>query len=136
MKRNPAYAETDPGLMTEAEVTPGFVEQRKAMFEFLRHLMTLDSAALILVATLIEKVFPQPTGRIHVGISILAFLFSLLGGGFTYLLLVAHYPRESSLRMTSSDRAWYLWTMMLAMVGFITGISELAWFFASNWFHW
>ncbi len=50
MRRGPAFAETEAGRMTEAEVTPGFVEQRKAMFEFLRHLMTLDSAALILVA--------------------------------------------------------------------------------------
>ena len=136
MKRDPAFAETEPGLMTEAEITPGFVEQRKAMFEFLSHLMTLDSAALILVPTLIEKVFPQPAGRIHVGISILAFLFSLLGGGFTYLILVAQYPREASLRRTSNDRVWYLWTMILTLVGFILGITELAWFFASNWFHW
>lgn len=136
MTRDPAFAETEAGRMTEDEAAPGLVEQRKAIFEFLRHLMTLDSAALVLIVTLVEKVFPQPIGRLHVGISILAFLLSLLAGGITYLILLAHYPREGTLRMTSSDRAWYLWTMTATLFGFIVGISELAWFFASNWFHW
>ena len=79
-KTDPSFAETNPGHMTDAEASPGLVEHRKAVFEFLRHLMTLDSAALVLIVTLIEKVFAAPSDRFAVGLAVGAFLASLLGG--------------------------------------------------------
>ena len=135
-KPDPSFAETEAGRMTEDEASSGLVEQRKAIFEFLRHLMTLDSAALVLIVTLIEKVFAAPGYRLAVGLAVGAFLVSLLGGGFTYLILLASYPRIGALRMTSSDRRDYLWAMQFTFLGFLVGMMALAWFFAGNWFHW
>jgi hypothetical protein len=83
-----------------------------------------------------KRYFAQPVQRSAVGLSILAFLLSLLAGGFTYLMLVAHYPRVGAVRMTSSDRRLYLWSTTATFAGFIFGMGQLAWFFAANWFGW
>lgn len=130
------FAETAPGVMTEEEASVGAGEQRRAMYEFLRHISTLDSAALVLIATLIEKVFAQPSQRGAIGSAMVCFLLSLTASGFTYLMLIAHYPRVGARRMTSTDRRWYMWSMMGTFVGFVAGMTQVAWFFAANWFHW
>jgi len=122
--------------MTEEEATVGLGEQRRAMYDYLRHISTLDSAALVLIATLIEKVFAQPTHRVAIGAAMVFFLLSLMASGFTYLLLIAHYPRVGAQRMTSTDRRWYTMTMSATFAGFIMGMSFVAWFFAANWFRW
>lgn len=95
------------------------------MFEYMRHLATLDSAALVLIATLVEKIFTQPTQRAAIGFAMVSFLVSLTAGGFTYLLLIAHYPRVGGQRMTSVDRRWYVWGMMGTFGAFIVGMCEL-----------
>jgi hypothetical protein len=69
--------------------------------------MTLDSGALVLVASLVEKVFNQPVQRGAVGVAVGAFLVSLIFGGLTYLNLSTNYPRASAQRMSPSDRRLY-----------------------------
>ena len=130
------YSETFPGALTDAEVGAGRIKQRKSVYEFLRHLMTLDAGALVLIATLVEKVFTQPTHRAYVGVSVLLFFLGLMGAGLTYLVLLANAPRVGALRMTSVDRGWYFWAMWATFSGFMTGMGFLAWFFAVNWFGW
>jgi len=132
--RPTAFAETAPSVVTEEEADANRVDQRRAVYELLRHLMTLDSAALILTVTLIEKVFAQPLHRGAVGLAIAAFLLSLIGGGATYLNLLASYPRVGSRHMSSSHRMIYVRTMAATFSGFVAGIGALAWFFWTNWF--
>ena len=131
--RPTSFVETSPGLLTEEEATTGAVEQRKAVYDFLKHFMTLSSGALVLVATLIEKVFPQPIHRELVAMAMAGLAVSLVAGGLTYFILLAHYPRVGAVRMTSSDRRWYLASMAVMLTGFLTGMGSLVWFFVVNW---
>jgi len=55
--------------------------------------MTLDSGALVLVASLVKKVFNQPVQRGAVGVAVGAFLVSLTFGGLTYLNLPTNSVR-------------------------------------------
>ena len=130
------YAETAPGVMTEDEADANRLEQRRGIYDFLRHLMTLDAGVLVLIATLVEKVFAPPAHRWAIGLSVVAFFVSLMGAGLTYLVLLANAPRAGDLRMTSADRRWYLSAMLATFAGFLVGMGMLAWFFATNWFHW
>jgi hypothetical protein len=132
--RPTAFAETAPGVVTEEEADASRGDQRRALYEFLRHLMTLDSGALVLTVTLIEKVFAQPAQRSAVGFAVAAFLLSLLAGAITYLNLLANYPRVGAPRMSSSDLRFYLWSMAATVFGFMVGMGALAWFFWTNWF--
>ena len=131
-----SFVDTEPGILTaeEADATRG--DQRKALYEFLRHIATLDSGALVLMATLIDKVFTQPTQRHAVGIAMVAFLASLMAGGIAYIVLLAHHPRVGAQRISSSDRRIALGAVSVTFACFFVGMAEVAWFFAANWFRW
>ena len=134
--RPTSFVETAPGAMGEGEdeADSTRIEQRRALYDYLRHLMTLDAGALVLVASLIEKVFVQPVQRVAVGVAVAAFFVSLFFGSVTYLVLLANGPRIGAPRISSSDRRSYLVTMMLTVFGFLLGMGALAWFFLANWF--
>lgn len=132
--RPTAFAETAPGVVTEQEADASRGDQRRALYEFLRHLMTLDSGALVFTVTLIEKVFAQPVRRTAVGFAIGAFLASLVAGAVTYVNLLANYPRVDAPRLSSSDLRYYLRSMAATVFGFLAGMCALAWFFWANWF--
>ena len=132
--RPTAFAETAPGAVTEEEADANRVDQRRALYGFLRHLMTLDAAALVFTVALIEKAFVQPVHRAAIGIAIGAFLVSLVGAGITYVSQLASYPRVGTPRMSSSDRRISLWALTATVFGFGSGMGALAWFFWTNWF--
>ena len=128
------YADTKPQVYTEEEASAARLEQRKAIYEFFRHLMTLDSVALVLVATLIEKVFAQPVARGWVGAAVISFLASLVGGGFAYFTLLGNPPKAGEAQLSLTDGWIFLVTALAAFFGFVGGMSCLGWFFWTNWF--
>ena len=132
--RPTAFAETAPGAVTEEEADASRVDQRRALYEFLRHLMTLDSAALVFTVTLIGKAFAQPVQRAAVAIAVGAFLASLIGGAATYVSMLASYPRVGPPRASASDRRTSLWALTATVFGFVSGLGALALFFFTNWF--
>jgi uncharacterized membrane protein len=132
--RPTAFVETMPGIVSEEEAEAGRGERRRATYEYLRHLMTLDAAALFLTATLVGKAFAQPVQRASVGIAVAAFLASLTAGALTYLNLLANHPRAGAPQMPSGDVPLYFWSGMATVIGFIAGMALLALFFWANWF--
>jgi hypothetical protein len=132
--RPTSFVETAPGAMGDDEIDSARIEQRRALHDYLRHLVTLDTGALVLVASLIEKAFVQPVQRGAVGIAVAAFFVSLFFASVTYMVLLANGPPVGALRMSSSDTRAYLVTMGLTLVGFLLGMGALACFFLVNWF--
>lgn len=132
--RPTAFVETAPGVVTEEEAETSRSDQRRVMYEFLRHVMTLDAVALVLTATLIARAFAQPVRRASVGIAVLLFLFSLMAGAVTHFKLLANQPRAGAPQMSSSDLRFYMMSAMLAVSSFILGMVLLATFFWANWF--
>jgi hypothetical protein len=131
--RPTSFVETAPGAMGEDEADTTRIEQRGALYEYLRHLMTLDAGALVLVASLIEKVFVQPVQRAAIGFAVSAFFASLLCGSVAYLVLLVNGPRVGALRMSSSERRVAALTATTTLLGFLLGMGGLAWFFLANW---
>ncbi len=84
--------------------------------------MTLDGAALILVASFAEKIFPQPIYRWMAGVAIAVFFLSLLGGGMAYLSLLSSHPRTGSLPASKADQRVTLVSTVLTFSCFMIGI--------------
>ena len=131
--RSADFIATEPGVMTEEEADAGRSEQRRALYEFLRHLMTLDAGALVLVATIIEKVFPAPAHRAAIGLAVVAFLSSIVAAGISYLILLGNYPRVGAERMASQDRRVLFVSLTVTFTCFLMGMAMIAWFFLVNW---
>ena len=132
--RPTSFVETAPGVRGEDEDDRTRIEQRRALYAYLRHLMTLDAGALVLVASLIERAFAQPLHRAAMGAAVAAFLVSLCFGSLTYLVLLANGPRAGAPRIPSSHGRAYLLMAMLTLSGFLLAMGAIAWFFLVNWF--
>ncbi|MEO8523474.1 MAG: hypothetical protein ABI460_02025 [Caldimonas sp.] len=131
--RPTAFAETAPGVVSEEDGGANRRDQRRALFEFLRHDMTMAAGALLFTVTLIEKAFAQPVNRSAVAWAVGAFLASFAGAAFTCLKLVAHYPRVGGPRMSSYELRYYLRAAAGAAIACAAGLCALAWFFWTNW---
>jgi hypothetical protein len=132
--RPTAFVETAPGGVADEETEATSGDRRRALYELLRHLMTLDALALVLTATLVGRAFAQPLQRTSVGIAVIAFLVSLVAGTLTYLNLLADHPRAGAPLASTSDMRFFMWTGVVTVLGFVTGMVLLAVFFCANWF--
>lgn len=127
------FAATEPGDFSESELHSSRIDQWKAQLDVLKHVATLDSASLLVIFAMLEKVFPVAHHKGFVGISILAFLASLIGAGFASLSILASFPRKGASRMGREDRKDYLTVMLVTFLGFFFGLFCMAAFFALNW---
>ena len=132
--RPTAFVDTAPGVVTEQDAETWRLDRRRALFAFMRHLMTLATVALVLTATLIEKAFAQAQRREAVAVAIGAFLLSLAIGGAAHLALLAASRRVGARDAPEGDsRALLMWSLA-TFVAFAAGIGALAGFFFVNWF--
>jgi hypothetical protein len=131
--RPTSFIETAPGAMGDDEADAGRVEQRHALHGLLGHVMTIDALALVLVASLIEKAFAQPTQRIAVAVAVAAFFLSLVFGSVAYLVSLASGPRAGALRTPASNPLANALTSMATLLGPPIGLGALGWFFLANW---
>jgi hypothetical protein len=132
--RPTSFVDTAPGVMSKDQADDTRIEQRGALYGYLRHLMTLDAGALVLVASLLARAFVQPLQRGAVGMAVSAFFVSLFCGSVTHLILLANGPRVGAPRSSSGGLGACLVATVLTAVGFLLGLGALAWFFLVNWF--
>jgi len=130
--RPTAFVETTPGVIGEEEADASRLEQRRALRAFVLRLVSLDTAALVLVVALIDKAFAQPQRRELVAVAIGAFLLSVVAGGVSTLLLDAGAARTGAGRPAGGPRGWLAAAAATFLV-FVVGIAALAGFFLANW---
>ena len=108
------------------------LESYRAERDFYKHLTTLSTAAVILIATFLDKVFPNPEWRDLVNISLSGFAISVVGCAVMYALAVLDTDSELSLHKQMPTR-WVWWLPITAgLGGFFVGIAALAAFAIHN----
>ena len=112
----------------------GEAEFRKLWSDYLKHLTTLSTGSILLIATFLEKLFSQPRWKAAVITSLLGFLASILGStiglsgvviGSKQLLSTSRSddPITSNLIAAGTIAAW---------IGFCVGIIGLTAFTIRN----
>lgn len=103
----------------------------KLYFELLKQVTTLSTGSAILVATLVDRLFHEPKGKILVALSLLGFLVAL---GFSVfgMLGYASKVRLSNPRSYQEMRDHGLTSSAVALMGFLVGIFFLAVFATVN----
>ena len=108
------------------------LESYRAERDFYKHLTTLSTASVILIATFLEKVFPNPEWTELVNISLSGFAVSVVGCAVMYALAVLDTDSELSLHAQMPTR-WVGWLPITAgLGGFFIGIASLAAFAIHN----
>lgn len=128
------FAPTEPGEFTDSEFHGSRIDHAKAQIDVLKHVATLDTAALLVTVSLVEKVFPQPAHRYLVGLAGVLFLISLAASGFACITALAAFPRKRGLRIDKGGQRERVHAIAVTFLGLIFGLLALALFFGLNWF--
>ena len=108
------------------------LESYRAERDFYKHLTTLSTASVVLIATFLVRVFPDPEWRELVNVSLSGFAVSVVGCAVMYALSVLDTDSELSLHKQMPTR-WVSWLPMTAgLGGFFIGIATLAAFAIHN----
>ena len=108
------------------------LESYRAERDFYKHLTTLSTASVVLIATFLEKVFPNPEWTDLVNVSLSGFAISVVGCAVMYALAVLDTDSELSLHAQMPSR-WVWWLPITAgLGGFFVGIASLAAFAIHN----
>ncbi len=131
--RPTAFAETSPGVVTEEEADAVRRHRRGSLLAFLRQLLVLDTAALLLTVTLIGRAFAQPVQRGAVAFAVGAFLLGLASAGLSFLFGLQWPARVGSPQASAPDSRALAVATVASFLAFAAGAVALAWFFFANW---
>lgn len=105
----------------------------KSLFEYFRHISTLSTGSILLIATFLEKLFRQPVLSWCVTLSVTALFISLCASMVVYSVLVLNYPRNDRAAFSGGEFNIVFIGLMATWVAFLVGIGAMAIFFLVNW---
>lgn len=88
--------------------------------DFCKHLATLDTGSIVLLATFLEKLSARPDGKFLVALSLVAFACSIVGTIFVQFASFVDVSHEGWF-----DSPRFIWSYYFALGGFLIGIVSL-----------
>lgn len=107
------------------------IDGLKMYFDLLKQVTTLSAGSAILIATLIDRLFPSPKAKLLVAISLVGFLVSL-GTAIFGMAGFAARIRFSNPRNYEEIREMGLTSTVLSLSSFVVGVAALATFAVLN----
>jgi len=113
-----------------------FTSERKAFekgadyfYHTMKHLTTLSTGAIIILATFLEKVFMNPTWKCLIAITLVSFLISILFAVFSMM-----YVSDVISKINKKIMICLCITYSISGISFIVGISCLVIFTIHNFY--
>jgi hypothetical protein len=100
--------------------------------DFMKHLATLSTGSIVLLATFLEKLFNNPLWKPLVALALAGFTISILGTVLWQLLSILHVSAARSRRAGLVAPIVTLPTIVAALGGFVVGVGSLALFAIRN----
>lgn len=100
--------------------------------DFLKHLTTLSTGSILLMVTFLEKLFLNPQWKHLVWVSFLSFALSIIGCLSIHLLSVLSVSKDSDAPISNYSLITQLILLLVAFLGFLTGIISLICFALKN----
>lgn len=79
---------------TDEQRHKDLIEGLKSLYDFFKHMTTLSTGSLLLLATLLEKFFKAPSWSALIGLTFVGFIGSLVCS-LVMMVLVSHYIATS-----------------------------------------
>jgi lipid-A-disaccharide synthase-like uncharacterized protein len=106
------------------------LEYHKALLDYLKHITTLSTGSIILIATFLEKIFQKPMWKAAVVVSLIGFMVSTLFATIAYTIgLIFEFPKQET---PGNLAALGMLSLILTWLGFLVGILSLAIFALRN----
>ena len=119
--------------MTEAEKDKieDVREHQKVFHDYLKHLTTLSTGSIVLLAAFLEKLFIQRMWKVLVALSFVAFILSVIAAVAAHTFFVLHFPRPEN-KPTEWIKDATAFALLIAWLGFLIGVVSLAIFSIRN----
>ncbi len=102
--------------------------------DFLKHLSTLNTGSILIIVTFLENLFKHPEWKFLVGISLVAFIVSILGCVTAHLASVADIDSQFSKKNHKGVFFLQTITLLMSYGGFLVGLIFLTVFGLKNLF--
>jgi len=120
---------TDESLTVASEWHPSKGDQYRALCDYLKHVATLSAGSILLVATMLEKMFAQPSSRGWVSLAVGSFLVSLMASSVAFLMVAVMFPRANAKTPNETEKTMMAGAVILTCAGFVIGVASIAFFF-------
>jgi hypothetical protein len=118
---------------TKNDISVYEIEFHKSFYEYLKHISTLSTGSILLLAAFLEKLFLQPEWKFLVGVSIGGFLVAVISTVISYTLFLFHFPGRR-IEQDQWEEKVFTSSVLIAWLGFLTGVIALAFFILRNLF--
>jgi len=115
----------------DPEYVKQYVEAQKVVFDYVKHITTLDTGSIVLLTVLIEKFFKTPKWQFLVPVIFLGFILSIVMLAFTAFGLIRSIRTPQ--HITIGLVRFTTWTFITGIIGFITAMVSLAVLAVKNW---
>lgn len=109
------------------------MERYKLITDYLKHLTTLSTGSILLLAAFLEKIFPNPSGKLLVVGSLLGFMASVVASIVAHTYAIADFPGDGPHLKRKSTIVGGS-ALMAAWIGFLLGVASLTIFAMVNLF--
>lgn len=109
------------------------IERYKLMTDYLKHLTTLSTGSILLLAAFLEKIFHNPAWKFLVVLSLGGFMSSVVASIVAHTYAIIDFPGEDTL----SGRGKSIWggfALIIVWAGFLVGVACLTIFAMRNLF--
>ena len=115
----------------DGDAAARYLEEQKLAFELVKHIATLSTGTIVLLATLLKDVFEEPRWRGLIPVVFASLAISLVALTFTALGLMSSVRNPGS--VSPAQRRLTGGTMLAGVGGFLLGLLVLAVFATRNW---
>jgi hypothetical protein len=108
-----------------------YIEAQKVVFDYIKHLTTLNTGSIILLTILLEKFFKTPAWGFMVSVIFGGFVLSIIALTLTAFGIIRSI--RTPMKITTGLVTFTSWTFIPVIVFFLIAIVSLAIFSIKNW---
>jgi hypothetical protein len=108
------------------------IEKFKLVSDYLKHLTTLSTGSIILLAAFLEKIFTQPSWKKLVVVALGGFMLSVVSSVAAYTYLIYTFPESESEYPSKSLESIWVISILGAWMGFLAGVVSMTAFAIKN----
>jgi hypothetical protein len=117
--------------MTDVEYAKQYIEEQKLTFDYIKHITTLDTGSIVLLATFLEKFFKKPEWRVLIIPTFLGFVVSAIALGLASIGILRSIRTPTDI--STGLRTFTAVAFLIGVFGFLLGMTSLALLAVKNW---
>jgi hypothetical protein len=121
----------NPAPGSETSASP-LLEQAKQQIEYAKHIAALSTGSIVLIGTLLEKVFHDPVWRPLIGVSVFCFLASVAAAVIFQGISVVSPDYFTNKELSRGTRKALTGCLVLMWVAFLGGLGAFSLFAVLN----